>query len=307
NYGHRTITHGLTFFFAIIIITYITEKTILKTTTYTMIAFFAYLSHLILDMMTVKGVPLLYPFKRNPCVIPANPKLRFKAGNTQTESIIFCILTIIGFTCKDLFKNGFWTSYNKTFKSIKHLVREFKRTTKLIKVKYHIIHNGQTKIGQGLLIGTDNRQLHILDKNQNIYTIPYSAIVKNLKFEKTEKNIKIKEKYFFSTKLEEFYKYINNKIIIKLTTNSTTEFITNNNHITKQINLKYTINPQITQSPESKNKIKEEIQIIRSELKGYKDKKKNLISNILSAKKDLKQYDLYKRETIIINLKRRHC
>ncbi|MCP3660429.1 MAG: hypothetical protein GY830_09045, partial [Bacteroidetes bacterium] len=47
NYGHRTITHGLTFFFAIIIITYITEKTILKTTTYTMIAFFAYLSHLI--------------------------------------------------------------------------------------------------------------------------------------------------------------------------------------------------------------------------------------------------------------------
>ncbi len=93
-------------------------------------------------MMTVQGIPLLYPFKRNPCVIPANPELRFKSGNFHTESIIFCILFILGFTCKDLFKNGFWTSYNKAFGSIKHLAKEFRRTTKLIKVHFHYSING---------------------------------------------------------------------------------------------------------------------------------------------------------------------
>ncbi len=304
NYGHRTITHGLIFFITTIFIIYIIEKTLLKTTVYTMIAFFAYLSHLILDMMTVKGIPLLYPFKRNPCVIPANPELRFKTGNFQTESIIFCILTVIGFTCKDLFKQGFWTSYNKTFKSIKHLVREFKRSTKLINVNYHLIINGQTQIGKGLLIGVNNRNLKILTSNETITSLSFSAIIKDLEYQKTNQDFKIKQKYFFSTDLEAFYKFINNKPIIKLSINSNVDFKTKKGNIGKQVELKYKLNPQIIPSNHIKNRIKEEILTLKAEQKGFKDKNKYLIGNILTIRKNLIKFDLYRREMETIQLKK---
>ena len=80
NYGHRTITHGLIFYIITIILTCVIEKATLKTSRYTLIASFSLLSHLLFDMMTVQGIPLLYPFRRNPCVIPGNPELRFKSG-----------------------------------------------------------------------------------------------------------------------------------------------------------------------------------------------------------------------------------
>jgi inner membrane protein len=36
--------------------------------------YFSVLSHLIFDMVTLAGIPLFYPFYKNPCVLPANPE-----------------------------------------------------------------------------------------------------------------------------------------------------------------------------------------------------------------------------------------
>ena len=68
----------------------------------THIFIWAYASHLILDMLTIKGIPLLYPFKKNPCVIPGNPKYRFHASDFKTEAMMFFFCTS-GF----LFKRSF--------------------------------------------------------------------------------------------------------------------------------------------------------------------------------------------------------
>lgn len=297
NYGHRTITHGLTCFLTIIFITFIIEKIFLKSSKYTTIAFFSYFSHLLFDMMTVQGIPLLYPFKRNPCVIPANPELRFKSGNFHTESIIFCILFILGFTCKDLFKNGFWTSYNKAFGSIKHLAKEFRRTTKLIKVHFYCSINGKTKLGDGYVIGAEQKKVYIYNDFE-VINIPYSAIIYQLDYEMTKKKFKTEDKYFYSISLKQLYKLIAGKAIIKLKLNSNSDFIIDHKEATssKQINLSYITNPQFTLNNHLKEQKRKDLAAINQEIISTKKNKKELINTIPQIKKTLKHKNLYERE-----------
>ncbi len=304
NYGHRTITHGLLCFITIIFATFIIEKLLVKSSRYTTIAFFSYFSHLLFDMMTVQGIPLFYPFKRNPCVIPANRELRFKSGNLHTESIIFCILFILGFTCKDLFKNGFWTSYNKAFGSVKHLVKEFKRTTKLIKVHFHFSINGKTQLGEGFLIGSEQKKVYIYTQFE-IIQIPYSAIIYQLDYEITKKNFETEDKYFYSISLNELYKLIAGKAIIKLKLNSNSDFITDHKEVTssRQMNLSYITNPQFTLNNQSKEQKKKDLEDINQEIIDLKKKKKKLITAISEIKKNLKKQNLYERENQTLMLK----
>jgi inner membrane protein len=58
-------------------------------------------------MLTRQGIPLLYPFKKNPCVIPGNPKFRLRSMDFKTESLAFVLFIILAFSCKDFFANGF--------------------------------------------------------------------------------------------------------------------------------------------------------------------------------------------------------
>ena len=82
NYGHRTITHSLTLFLPLLLLCRLAGGLFMgeESSSYLLIFGFAYLSHLILDMLTVHGVPLFYPFLRNPCVMPANPNFRLEAA-----------------------------------------------------------------------------------------------------------------------------------------------------------------------------------------------------------------------------------
>ena len=87
----------------------------------THIFIWAYASHLILHMLTIKGIPLLYPFKKNTCVIPGNPKFRSHTSDFKTEAMIFGFFVLLAFSLKDLFANGFWNTYNRKWKSLKAL------------------------------------------------------------------------------------------------------------------------------------------------------------------------------------------
>ena len=63
KYGHRTITHSLLFCVILTLITYVFEKLNgIEHTHYSQIVFFAYFGHLLLDMFTTTGVPIIYPF-----------------------------------------------------------------------------------------------------------------------------------------------------------------------------------------------------------------------------------------------------
>ncbi|MCB0084756.1 MAG: metal-dependent hydrolase, partial [Caldilineaceae bacterium] len=131
RWGHRTITHSAvilitsTFLFALL------EKATSDTSTLAIIYFFAFFSHLLLDMVTLMGVPLLYPFSKNPFVMPANPKWRIRNDDRRAETIAFCIFLLAGLFMRPLFEQGFWTTYNRTFGTLKHVVSEFHKADDL--------------------------------------------------------------------------------------------------------------------------------------------------------------------------------
>ena len=152
RFGHRTITHSLIFLLSIWIITSTTTHCLNINPSYNVILFFSVLSHFILDMVTLQGIPLFYPLKKNPCVIPGNPAMRMEGGKPATEAIAFLIFTLSIFTCWDLFSNGFWTSYNKLFGTISHVYYEFRSSGEFVLVEYDYIENAQEHKGNALLL-----------------------------------------------------------------------------------------------------------------------------------------------------------
>ena len=119
HYGHRTITHSLLALVVLTIIANLIQRTYCPDTPITLVFGVAYTSHLVLDMVTIQGIPLLYPFKRNPFVVPGNPNLRLETNNMRQEMLAFSFFLVIGFSMRPLMANGFWTSYNSLFGTLK--------------------------------------------------------------------------------------------------------------------------------------------------------------------------------------------
>jgi inner membrane protein len=169
--GHRTITHSLMFFvFIWTIFKLMLYFGILHDTNIKLIALFALLSHLILDMMTVSGIPLLYPFFRNPCVIPGNPAYRFETGKWRSEIIICGVCGILCITMQPLFANGFWTSYNRAFATVQHVDRENQNTEFYVICEYSYIQNAQQYTGEAIVLESNENQLVLFDR-QKVFTL----------------------------------------------------------------------------------------------------------------------------------------
>jgi inner membrane protein len=56
-------------------------------------------------MVTLAGIPLFYPFYKNPCVLPANPEREWSGNIRQEGIILLCFVSY--FFMQDLFANGF--------------------------------------------------------------------------------------------------------------------------------------------------------------------------------------------------------
>ncbi|MBK8506131.1 MAG: metal-dependent hydrolase [Saprospiraceae bacterium] len=140
RYGHRTITHSLIFTFFLILLLRLVLIALNVPGPYTTLFGAAYLSHLVFDMMTVQGVPLFYPFLRNPCVLPGKASLRLNTNNLRSETSVFCFFLLSLFFLQPLFSQGFWTSYNRLFGTMKHLRSEFASSPDLLRctVQYRI-------------------------------------------------------------------------------------------------------------------------------------------------------------------------
>lgn len=165
--GHRTFTHSLMFFFLFWVVFWlllwfglVQDRNLLK------IALFALLSHFVFDMLTVSGIPLLYPFFRNPCVIPGNPAYRFKSGDWKAELIVCGVCGLLCITMQPLFANGFWTSYNRAFATIQHVNRENQNTEFYVICEFSYIQNAQTHQGEAIVIESKETELTLFDKHK---------------------------------------------------------------------------------------------------------------------------------------------
>ena len=198
RFGHRTITHSITFLGLIALFLLFLERNFFPEKPITTIFVMGYISHLLLDMATIQGVPLFYPFFRNPCVLPGNPDLRFRSGNLRTESMIFCFFLFMGVFLQPLFKNGFWTQYNRLFGTPKHLVSEFKKSDTVLKVDYHIQIGTDQYRGSGDCIFASERQIVLLDSNEFNILDPTKCTIKKLLPSKTEKKLHFQQRTFIS-------------------------------------------------------------------------------------------------------------
>jgi inner membrane protein len=129
------------------------------------ILFFSVLSHFIFDMVTLQGIPLFYPFYKNPCVLPANPEMRIRSGNIRQEGIILFIFCFLSFFMQDLFANGFWSTINNNFNDVKHQIKEYKKSPNVLNIEYDY-NIYQTKFkGKGKYIQASDDEIFILTNN----------------------------------------------------------------------------------------------------------------------------------------------
>jgi len=158
KFGHRTITHSIVFVLSAILI----FRAIFPFDFFLVFSF-GLISHLIFDMVTVQGVPLFYPFKKNPCVLPANPEARIRSGNTRSELTAFVLFIFCGSFCYPLMVNGFWMTFNQTLGSQKQLVSEFKRSDQILLVEYDFRRDFEMVSGVGYCLSANESQIVFLD------------------------------------------------------------------------------------------------------------------------------------------------
>jgi inner membrane protein len=166
NYGHRTITHSIFFLIGIYLISLFIEKNFREDYSISTILFFSILSHLIFDMVTLAGIPLFYPFYKNPCVLPANPEMRIRSGNIRQEGIILFMFCFLTFFMQDLFANGFWSTVNNNFNDVKHQIREYQKSPNVLTIDYdYNIYQTNYK-GKGTYIQAADNEMFILSNNK---------------------------------------------------------------------------------------------------------------------------------------------
>jgi inner membrane protein len=247
NYGHRTITHSIIFLLAIYCISIFFENIFSQNLHLSTILFFSVFSHLLFDMVTIQGIPLFYPFYKNPCVLPANPSFRITTGNIHQEAIIlfaFCFLT---FSLQDLFANGFWSTLNNKFDDVKHQIREFKTSEKALLLNYDFTNYQKHYKGKNYIIHANDNTLFIQLKN-DILTIEKNAIgikINSLKTTKSNKTILKKTIKFQDYTEQKLNHFLKSKFIEKATiySKNNTSIIDNPNEFKKKFELenKYNI------------------------------------------------------------------
>lgn len=230
RFGHRTITHSALFLAILCLFSAFIENLFSEHYQFTVILFFAVFSHLILDMITVQGIPFFYPFAKNPCVIPENPRYRIRTNNNRAEVAVFCISILLMFSCANLFKNGFWTTYNRAFGTLKHVHAENMSNTKFIRVDYDFVKNNNRKIGSGYLLHSNENEIVIFDekviylnKNDNSLKINFTKPFPTT-YDKVSNEIG-----FFNISFDSLNNIIKNKVVSgQIQSSEPVEFIEKN-------------------------------------------------------------------------------
>jgi len=215
KFGHRTITHSLLFLALVWLIFIVLSKFgIIQDPNYIKIALFSVLGHFVFDMLTISGVPLLYPFFQNKCVIPGNKEFRFNTNEWKSEIVVAGICGLLCITMQPLFANGFWTSYNRTFGTIKHVDRENQNTEFYVICEYSYILNAQTHEGEAIVITSNTNELVLFDgeKMFKLNSTDPQLKVNHAKPRISDIEKRFKEMVFFNISLDSLQNILNGKI-----------------------------------------------------------------------------------------------
>ena len=225
RHGHRTLTHSLLGLGIFWLAAGLLEQTLWQSQRLTAVAVIAMISHILFDMVTLQGVILFYPFAKNPCVLPGDPNMRIRTGDVQKETIWFFVFILGGLAMQPLYKQGFWTTYNRTFGTLKHLASEFKKSSDVLEVDYRYRSGSQVFSGKALCIEAhDNRatllkdgKFLLLDKSKQIihHTIP----------KHTGRRFQFSEQLLVEVDLDSLNKLLHQQLILEVKLHATDNFV----------------------------------------------------------------------------------
>lgn len=312
RFGHRTITHSLLFFVVFGLFVRFLEVLFPQLVNITVIYTFAFGSHLLFDMMTKQGVPLFYPFYRNPCVSPANPDFRISGRDFATEGIFFVCFCGILLFCQPLFARGFWTTYNRSFGTLKHLAQEFKKSENLLLCEYSYSKNGEKRTGKGFVVNATENEALIFDKNLFVITSNEKFI--DLKPEKTEKPYKVEEIHFSNISPDSLKNLIKNRVLLAFSVHSNTHIKSVKEKkvvITENLTLEAVFNPNLQfLGDSSTEQVKKRLELHHADLSDEKSSLNRTETAILylktlqeSLSNEYLQAETYRKELIFDSLK----
>jgi len=166
HHGHRTLTHS---FLALVVTTFLIwlfDKYTFETGEFAIFWFWAYLSHIFLDMLTISGVHVFYPFAHRPAVVPGNEKLRVRTGDRKTEMFFFVFFFLTSFWLTPLFTNGWWTSYNRMFGTMAHLGSEYRKSDDLLEVDFKYRIGSENFEGKGFCVEATDKFTTLILSNK---------------------------------------------------------------------------------------------------------------------------------------------
>lgn len=223
RYGHRTLTHSLLCWTTLSLLVLLLVK-LSDAHPHIPKAFcLAYASHLLLDMMTLQGVPLFYPFFRNPCVLPGKPELRFRTGNLSTETLLFCLFCCSLLFLRPLMQTGFWTQYNRLFGSPKHLLSEWKKSPTAVLAQYQYKEGSQISQGCGHVIEIDGQQC-ILWENEDWTVLDNDKIIRIVP-QRTPEQLQLHRLEFHGLSPDSLHRLIPKRLLKRLEVYAPTSFI----------------------------------------------------------------------------------
>ena len=225
SYGHRTITHSLAALVTLSLLAGMASVYFTGHRIYGTVFFLAYLSHLVLDMTTVQGVPLFYPFLKNPCVVPGDPKMRFESGNLRTETMAFFFFVAMGVFMQPLMKQGFWTSYNRAFGTMKHLYSEFRKSEDLLEVEYFGHKGSDRVVGQGLVIEAEEKKAVLIKNRQFFILDAKDFVIEKVIPTHTGRKYYYEQLSFVNISLDSLNKLCLDQLITKMEVHANREFV----------------------------------------------------------------------------------
>ncbi|MCB9583749.1 MAG: metal-dependent hydrolase [Polyangiaceae bacterium] len=213
-----------------------------------LVFFFAYFSHLMLDMMTLQGVPLLYPITNNPFVIPGNPgyrirtgdlraeavMYRIRTGDLRAEAVMFCLFLSLGLFLRPLFEHGFWTSYNRLFGTMQHLYLEFQRSEDLLEVRYRA-HKGSLELsGKGYCLEAKPARAVLLQGDSLVVLDLSELVVKEVEPTHTGRQFFFREHRFVGIGVDSLQRLVGKHIVAKLDVVADSPFLVTANGVTSE-------------------------------------------------------------------------
>ena len=307
KFGHRTITHSLVCYGGLAMFIGFLEANFFVGSSITLIFMLAYLSHLIFDMMTRQGIPFFYPFKRNACVIPGNPELRLSGNDLRSEMIVFVFFILLGITCKNLFEQGFWSTYNRQFDTLKHVANEQRNNPEqLVNLNYDFTYLTKNYKGTGIIISATESETKVLN-DTSILTLNKSCTLHNLEVQKTDQKRVITEHLFSAISLDSFNILTQKKIVLSLKLQSKSNFTflhLNAPKYAKNADVSYIMSPKIIfEKDTAVNSNLKNLEILNYQIAEYENKKlaylqtRNTITNrINEITRTLSTMDFYQRE-----------